>query len=128
MLRETITEDGAATFCYGEDRELKEQYVYQGYDVYFGNRIGQDLGVKINYVSTEVANRIEYLQTGKVDIILANFTVIPEWAQEVDFALVDRILFIENGEEVEESTDPKAFFASPATTRAKAFLKSFDYE
>ena len=60
---------------------------YQGYDVYFGNRIGEDLGVKINYVSTEAANRIEYLQTGKVDIILANFTVTPERAQEVDFAL-----------------------------------------
>ena len=59
----------------------------RGYDVYFGNRIGEDLGVKINYVSTEAANRIEYLQTGKVDIILANFTVTPERAQEVDFAL-----------------------------------------
>ena len=60
---------------------------YQGYDVYFANRIGQDLGVKINFVSTEAANRIEYLQTGKVDIILANFTVTEERAQEVDFAL-----------------------------------------
>ena len=63
-----------------------------------------------------------------MDIILANFTVPPERAQEVDFALADRILSIENGEVAEESTDPKAFFASPATTRAKAFLKSFDYE
>lgn len=60
---------------------------YQGYDVYFGNRIGEDLGVEINYVSTEAANRVEYLQTGKVDIILANFTVTEERAQEVDFAL-----------------------------------------
>ena len=60
---------------------------YQGYDVYFANRIGEDLGVKINYVSTEAANRIEYLQTGKVDIILANFTVTEERAEEVDFAL-----------------------------------------
>ena len=66
---------------------VDENGQYQGYDVYFGNRIGQDLGVKINYVSTEAANRIEYLQTGKVDIILANFTVTPERAQEVDFAL-----------------------------------------
>ena len=40
-----------------------------------------------NFVSTEAANRIEYLQTGKVDIILANFTVTPERAEEVDFAL-----------------------------------------
>ena len=66
---------------------VDENGEYQGYDVYFGNRIGEDLGVEINYVSTEAANRIEYLQSGKVDIILANFTVTEERAQEVDFAL-----------------------------------------
>ena len=66
---------------------VDENGEYQGYDVYFGNRIGEDLGVAVNYVSTEAANRIEYLQTGKVDIILANFTVTEERAQEVDFAL-----------------------------------------
>lgn len=66
---------------------VDENGEYQGYDVYFGNRIGKDLGVEINYISTEAANRIEYLQTGKVDIILANFTVTEERAQEVDFAL-----------------------------------------
>ena len=60
---------------------------YQGYDVYFANRIGEDLGVEINYVSTEAANRVEYLETGKVDIILANFTVTAERAEKVDFAL-----------------------------------------
>ena len=43
--------------------------------------------MKINYVSTEAASRIEYLKTGKVDIVLANFTVTPERAEEVDFAL-----------------------------------------
>ena len=49
---------------------------------------------------------------------------------EMNFAraIADRILFIENGEVVEESADPKAFFASPTTDRAKDFLKSFDYE
>ena len=49
---------------------------------------------------------------------------------EMNFAraIADRILFIENGTVVEQSDDPKAFFASPATDRAKAFLKSFDYE
>lgn len=60
---------------------------YAGYDVYLAERLGKDLGVDINYVSTEAANRIEYLQTGKVDIILANFTVTEERAKEVDFAL-----------------------------------------
>ena len=60
---------------------------YQGYDIYLAERLGKDLGVKINYVSTEAANRVEYLETGKVDIILANFTVTDERAEKVDFAL-----------------------------------------
>ncbi len=60
---------------------------YAGYDVYFAERIAKDLGVKVNYVSTEAANRVEYLETGKVDIILANFTVTEERAKKVDFAL-----------------------------------------
>lgn len=60
---------------------------YQGYDVYFANRIGKDLGVKVEFVSVEPASRVEYLKTGKVDIILANFTVTKERAQSVDFAL-----------------------------------------
>ena len=66
---------------------VDENGEYQGYDVYFARRIAEDLGVKLNFVSTEAANRIEYLQTGKVDIILANFTVTPQRAEEVDFAL-----------------------------------------
>jgi YaeC family lipoprotein len=60
---------------------------YQGYDVYFGNRIGEDLGVTVKYVSVEPASRVEFLETAKVDIILANFTVTPDRATKVDFAL-----------------------------------------
>lgn len=66
---------------------VDENGEYQGYDVYFANRLAKDLGVEVNFVSTEAANRIEYLQTGKVDVILANFTVTDERAEEVDFAL-----------------------------------------
>ena len=66
---------------------VDENGEYQGYDVYFARRIGEDLGVTVNYVSTEADNRVEYLETGKVDIILANFTVTPERAEKVDFAL-----------------------------------------
>ncbi len=66
---------------------VDENGEYQGYDVYFAKRIGEDLGLTVNYVSTEAANRVEYLETGKVDIILANFTVTPERAEKVDFAL-----------------------------------------
>ena len=65
---------------------MDENGEYQGYDIYLARRLGEDLGVEINFVSTEAANRIEYLQTGKVDVILANFTVTPERSEEVDFA------------------------------------------
>lgn len=60
---------------------------YQGYDVYFAERLAKDLGVDLEFVSTEAANRVEYLETGKVDVILANFTVTEERAKSVDFAL-----------------------------------------
>ena len=66
---------------------VDENGEYQGYDVYFARRLAEDLGVEVNFISTEAANRIEYLKTGKVDIILANFTVTPARAEEVDFAL-----------------------------------------
>jgi polar amino acid transport system substrate-binding protein len=66
---------------------VDENGEYQGYDVYFAKKIGEDLGLTVNYVSTEAANRVEYLETGKVDIILANFTVTAERAEKVDFAL-----------------------------------------
>lgn len=88
---EEIKESGKINIGVFSDKSpfgyVDENGEYQGYDVYFANRIGEDLGVEINYVSTEAANRIEYLQTGKVDIILANFTVTEERKQEVDFAL-----------------------------------------
>ncbi|MBP5174589.1 MAG: cysteine ABC transporter substrate-binding protein [Treponema sp.] len=60
---------------------------YKGYDVYFGDRIAKDLGVKADYVPVEAASRVEVLATGKVDLVLANFTVTPERAEKVDFAL-----------------------------------------
>lgn len=86
-----IKEDGTINIGVFSDKNpfgyVDENGEYQGYDVYFANRIGEDLGVDVNFVSTEAANRIEYLQTGKVDLILANFTVTDERAEEVDFAL-----------------------------------------
>ena len=60
---------------------------YQGYDVYFAERLAKDMGVKAEYISLEPANRVEYAKTGKVDIVLANFTVTKERAGQVDFAL-----------------------------------------
>ena len=60
---------------------------YQGYDVYFARRLAQNLGVELQLVSVDAPNRVEYLTSAKVDIILANFTVTPARAEVVDFAL-----------------------------------------
>ena len=77
-----IKEDGTIHIGVFSDKNpfgyVDENGEYQGYDVYFAKKIGEDLGVEVNFVSTEAANRIEYLQTGKVDVILANFTVTGE--------------------------------------------------
>ncbi len=88
---EEIKESGVINIGVFSDKnpfgDVDENGEYQGYDVYLARRLGEDLGVEVNFVSTEAANRVEYLQTGKVDVILANFTVTEERAQSVDFAL-----------------------------------------
>ena len=60
---------------------------YQGYDVYLARRLAADLGVALEIVSLDAPNRIEYLQSFKVDVVLANFTYTEDRAQQVDFAL-----------------------------------------
>ena len=63
-----IKEDGKIKIGVFSDKNpfgyVDENGEYQGYDIYFANRLGEDLGVDVNFVSTEAANRIEYLQTG----------------------------------------------------------------
>lgn len=43
--------------------------------------------MKAEYISTDPASRVEYAATGKADLILANFTVTEERAEQIDFAL-----------------------------------------
>ena len=86
---EEIQESGTIKIGVFSDKHpfgyMDENGEYQGYDSYFGNQLAKDMGVEVEYVSTEPANRVEYLETGKVDMILANFTVTDERAQKVDF-------------------------------------------
>lgn len=74
-----------APFCYKDtDGKLK------GYDVEFGEKIAQELlgsPDKITWVVMNPADRIPYLQTNKVDLMLADFTVTADRAKSVDFTL-----------------------------------------
>ena len=66
---------------------IDENGEYQGYDVYLARRLAEDLGVTLEPVSLDAPNRIEFLQSFKVDIVLANFTYTEDRATQVDFAL-----------------------------------------
>lgn len=43
-------------------------------------------------------------------------------------AVADRIVFLDQGQIVEQTTEVKAFFNRPETERARKFLKTFSYE
>lgn len=74
-----------APFCY-QDADGS----FKGYDVELGKRIAKELfgdESKIDWVVMNPADRIQYLQTGKVDLMLADFTVTADRAKSVDFTL-----------------------------------------
>lgn len=61
----------------------------QGFDVYIAKQFAKDLlgdENKVEFVLVEAASRVEYLESNKVDILLANFTVTDERKEKVDFA------------------------------------------
>ncbi len=61
----------------------------QGFDVYLAKRFAKDLlgdESKVEFVLVDAASRVSYLESKKVDIIMANFTVTDERKQKVDFA------------------------------------------
>lgn len=61
---------------------------YVGFDTDIGRRFAKDLlgdENKVEFVAVEPASRIPFLQSDKVDLILANMTVTPERKEVVDF-------------------------------------------
>lgn len=58
-----------------------------GYDVDFAKALAKSLGVKLELVATNPANRIPLLQSGKADLIVADITITPERAQVIDFSV-----------------------------------------
>lgn len=61
----------------------------QGFDVYIAKRFAKDLlgdESKVEFVLVDAASRVSYLESNKVDIIMANFTVTDERKEKVDFA------------------------------------------
>jgi polar amino acid transport system substrate-binding protein len=59
----------------------------RGLDVDIARELAKRLGVKLELVPTNPANRIPLLQSRRADLVLANFTITPERAQQVDFSI-----------------------------------------
>ena len=57
-----------------------------GYDIDMANLIAKELGVKIELVPVNSANRIPYLQTKKVDLVISSLGKNPEREKVIDFS------------------------------------------
>lgn len=57
-----------------------------GYDADVARLLGKDWGVKVNLVPVTGPNRIPYLLTGKVDLLIASLAITPERAKQVQFS------------------------------------------
>ena len=57
-----------------------------GYDADVAKLLAQDWGVKVNIVPVTGPNRIPFLLTNKVDLLVASLAVTPERAKQVQFS------------------------------------------
>lgn len=106
----------------------------QGFDIEIAKDLAKDLlgdENKIDFVLVEAANRVEYLQSNKVDIILANFTQTPARAEVVDFAKpymkVALGIVSKDGEVISNVTqlDGKTLLVNKGTTADTYFSKNY---
>jgi polar amino acid transport system substrate-binding protein len=57
-----------------------------GYDIDMANLLAQKMGVKVQLVPVTSANRIPYLQTNKVDLVISTLAKNPEREAIIDFS------------------------------------------
>ncbi|HSD38862.1 MAG TPA: transporter substrate-binding domain-containing protein [Rhodocyclaceae bacterium] len=57
-----------------------------GYDADVAKLLGKDLGVKVNIVPVTGPNRIPFLLTNKLDLLVASLAITPERAKQVNFS------------------------------------------
>ncbi len=58
----------------------------EGYDIDVANLIGKSLGVPVELVPVTSANRVPYLQTGKVDLIISSLGANADRAKVISFS------------------------------------------
>src|SRR5690606_11897259 len=63
-----------------------EQGQPDGFDVDIAKLLAEAMGVKLDLVPVLGPNRVPYLSSNQVDIIVASLTITPERAERVDFS------------------------------------------
>jgi len=82
-----------------------------GYDADVAKLLAKDLGVKANIVPVTGPNRIPFLLTNKVDLLVASLAVTPERAKQVQFsqpyAAATIVLYGKTGTPIKSAADLK---------------------
>lgn len=80
VVRIAIPQDFPPFGSLGADLKL------QGYDIDMANLIAQELGVKLELVPVTSTNRVPFLTTGKVDLVISSLGKNEERAKVIDFS------------------------------------------
>jgi polar amino acid transport system substrate-binding protein len=90
---------------------LNDKQEPDGYDIEVANLLGKYLGVKVNLVQLTSPNRIPFLMTNKVDLIVATFGITPERAKTVTFSIpysaIDNVVFAKKDSGIKSLDDLK---------------------
>ena len=88
---------------------LNAQQQPDGYDIEVAKLLGTYMGVKVNLVPLTSPNRIPFLVTNKVDLIVATFGVTPERAKTVLFSIpysaIENVVFAAKGKAIANMQD-----------------------
>ncbi|MDB5360592.1 MAG: Amino acid transporter substrate-binding protein family [Rhodospirillales bacterium] len=90
---------------------LNDKQEPDGYDIDVARLLGKYMGVKVNLVQLTSPNRIPFLVTNKVDLIVATFGVTPERAKTVLFSIpysaIENVVFAPKDKKIATLDDLK---------------------
>lgn len=90
---------------------LNDKQEPDGYDIEVAKLMGSYLGVKVNLVPLTSPNRIPFLLTNKVDLIVATFGITPERAKQVMFSIpysaIENVVFAGKDKKIAKLDDLK---------------------
>ncbi len=90
---------------------LNDKQELDGYDIEVAKLLAKYLGVKLNLVQVTASNRIPFLVTNKVDLIVATFGITPERAKQVMFSIpysaIENTVYGPKGKEINKIEDLK---------------------